>query len=109
MATQDLNCCVLIDNRFIVNQEFDDILHFSLSLLEEAVFLPLRQLIILVFEIGILSKFINLIMIINLIQLQFQKPGGQTNQLWSLWLEVLSVSQVINNLLQVVMQTIKQV
>jgi len=103
MAAQDLNRCFLIHDRFIVNQEFDNVLHFSLSLLEKAVFLPLRQLIVLVFEIGILSKFINLIMIINLIQLQFQKPGSQTNQLWPLCLEVLLVSQVINNLLQVVM------
>ena len=103
MTAQDLNCCFLIHDRFIVDQEFDDVLHFSLSLLEKAVFLPLRQLIVLVFEIGILSKFINLIVIINLIQLQFQKPGSQTNQLWSLCLEVLFVSQVINNLLQVVM------
>ena len=109
VAAKDLNCCFLVHDRFVVDQEFDDVLHLGLSLLEKAVSLALRQLLVLVFEIWILSSFANLAVIIDLIQLQFQKPGRQTDQLWSIRREVLFLGQVLNNLLQVVMQATKQV
>lgn len=109
MVTDDLNCWVFINDRFVVNQEFDDFLHFSLSFGQKPIFLPLRQLLILVFEVRIITKLCYLIVIVDLIQLQLQQPRRQTYQLGPVRHEVAFLRQVVDNLLQVVMQTLKHI